>query len=69
LMVARDGVRSDACIENERQNVHVFSSAYSNIKGRENWSRGPSGVSIVLVPFTRRKIHPAESRNFNNGGV
>ena len=35
-MVARDGLRSDACIENERQNVHVFSSAYSNIKGREN---------------------------------
>jgi hypothetical protein len=52
-----DGVRPQShrtLLRSERKNVHAFSLAYSNIRGRENWSRGWSGGSILAQPFTRR---------------
>jgi hypothetical protein len=64
----RGAVGLDAFLEDERESVRAFSLAYSNIKCQENWSRGGTGSSIVLLPFTWQWPGCAGSRNFNDGG-
>ena len=47
-LCASGPVRSDAFLEAERQSVRAFSLAYSNIKSRENRSRGSRGIDNCL---------------------
>ena len=70
IAIVRDAVRSDACIENKRRSVRAFSLASSNIKGRENWSRGSRGESMVPLP-SEGMIDPVGlgQKISNNGGL